>query len=151
MIDPHEPFITECYRLAMSAVRKGNHPFGALLVKGGRVVLTAENSVESDRDCTRHAELNLVSRAMRELGPEDVRRCTLYTSTEPCVMCSGAIYWAQLPVVVYGCSAASLQAVTGEPFLIPCREILARGRRPIQVVGPILEEEGLRIHRRFWT
>jgi tRNA(Arg) A34 adenosine deaminase TadA len=151
MTNPHEPFITECYRLAESAVREGNHPFGALLMVDGGVILTAENTVVSTRDCTRHAELNLISRAVRELDLDTVRRSVLYTSTEPCVMCSGAIYWAQLPTVVYGCSAASLQAVTGEPFLIPCREILARGRRAIQVIGPVLEGEGLRIHRGFWT
>lgn len=151
MTGPHDRLIRECYDLALSAAASGNHPFGALLAMDGRVVCTAENTVGSDQDSTRHAELNLVSRAVRELGPDTVRECTLYTSTEPCIMCSGAIYWAQIPVVVYGCSAAALRTISGESFLIPCTEILSRRSRPTQVIGPVLEEEGLQIHIDFWN
>ncbi len=151
MRSPHETTIRECYRLAKRAVEKGNHPFGALLVSDDRILLTAENSVATDQDSTRHAELNLISQGLRKLGPDVVRSCTLYTSTEPCVMCSGAIYWAQIPTVVFGCSAGALRAIAGEPFLISCREVLDRGRRPTCVVGPVLEEEGLEIHREFWS
>jgi tRNA(Arg) A34 adenosine deaminase TadA len=150
MTTSHERFIQECYGLATSAVHRGNRPFGALLARNDRIVLTAENTVETDSDCTRHAELNLVSHALRKVGPEVVRECILYTSTEPCVMCTGAIYWAQIPVVVYGCSAEALRLISGDPFIISCREILGRGRHPTQVIGPVLEEEGLQIHRRFW-
>ena len=82
MPDDHERLIRECYALARSAVEIGNHPFGALLAKDGEVILTAENTVHSDGDVTRHAELNLVSRAARELDPETLSQCTLYTSTE---------------------------------------------------------------------
>ena len=142
--------IRECYRLASGAAEKGNHPFGALLARDGKPILTAENSVETDRDSTRHAELNLISRALRELGPDTVRQSTLYTSTEPCVMCSGAIYWAQIPVVIFGCTAAGLRERSGESFLVPCLDILSLGRRQTRVVGPLLEEEGRTIHRAFW-
>jgi tRNA(Arg) A34 adenosine deaminase TadA len=147
----NQKLIGECYRLARSAVAGGNHPFGALLALDGKVIFAAENSVLSDRDPTRHAELNLISRAVRELGLDLVRQSTLYTSTEPCVMCCGAIYWAEIRTVIYGCSADGLREVSGETFLVPSQDILERGRRPIRVVGPVLQDEGLAIHRAYWT
>lgn len=146
----HASWIRETYALAVQAAQKGNHPFGALLVKDAEIVLAAENSVTTSGDLTRHAELNLVSRAAQELPGETIRQCTLYTSTEPCVMCTGAIYWAGIPAIVFGVSAEAFGRLVKEPFEIPCREILARGKSTIQVNGPVLEEEGLALHRRFW-
>ena len=149
--DRDKNLIRECYRLASLAAQKGNHPFGALLARDGEIVLRAENSVGTEGDSTRHAELNLVSQALRELGADTVRQCTLYTSTEPCIMCSGAIYWAEIPAVIFGCSAAGLREKSAETFLVPCRDILSLGRRPTRVIGPLLEEEGRAIHRAFWA
>ena len=76
----HEAYIKQSYRLARSAQENGNQPFGALLVINGDVILTAENTVVTDHDITRHAEMNLVSRATRELDPENLTQSTLYTS-----------------------------------------------------------------------
>jgi len=146
----HESCIRECYELARRAVAAGNHPFGALLVHGGRIVLRAQNTVDTDRDCTRHAELNLVSAACRTLEPAALHDATLYTSTEPCAMCAGAIYWARIPRIVFGVSVAGLASVTDGSLAVPCREILRRARRPVEITGPMLEPEGLRIHREFW-
>lgn len=150
MEEPVEQLIAECFSIARSALLKGNEPFGALLARDGRVVLTAENTVNTDGDLTRHAELNLVSQAVRSFPPETLSHCTLYASTEPCVMCAGAIYWAGIPRVVYGCSTQALAMITGGSFAVPCRELFAKGGREIEVMGPVAEEEGLRIHREFW-
>ena len=145
----HEALIRVCLRLATGAQEKGNHPFGALLAENGEILLTAENTVNTDRDCTRHAELNLVSRAVRDR--ESLSHSTLYTSTEPCAMCAGAIYWAGIPTVVYGCSAASLGRITGGSLVIPCREIFSRGKHRVEVIGPVLEAEAMCVHEGFWT
>ena len=101
----HELFIRQCYDLARQAIANGDHPFGALLVRDGEVVLTAVNTVHSNRDVTQHAEFNLVSHAGRLLGYTALAESILYTSTEPCAMCAGAIFWAGIPTIVYGCSA----------------------------------------------
>ena len=146
----HEKFIQLCYTLAEKAVGNGDHPFGALLVRDGAVVQTAVNTVHSDNDETRHAEINLVSEAGRRFGPETLARCTLYTSTEPCAMCTGAIYAAGIPTIVFGCSARALYDLTGSDLSIPSRDILALGQRETAVIGPILEEEGLQIHHSYW-
>jgi tRNA(Arg) A34 adenosine deaminase TadA len=109
----HEEYIKRTYQLAKSAQEKGNHPFGALLVIDCRIVFTAENSVITDNDITRHAELNLVSKVTRELDPEPLSQSILYTSTEPCAMCTGAIFWAGISNIVYGCSSVVLGEIAG--------------------------------------
>ncbi len=148
--DNHEPFVRQCYDLARQAAANGDHPFGALLVKNGEVVLTAVNTVHSNRDVTQHAELNLVSQAGRLLGYKALSTCTLYTSTEPCAMCTGAIFWAGISTLVYGCSAKSLGQIAGNTFIVPSRQLLARATRSVTVVGPVLEAEGVEIHQAFW-
>ena len=91
----HETFIRQAIEIAASARKKGNHPFGALLADDrGRLMITAENTVMTRHDPTRHAELNLVQLACESFPPEALSKATLYTSTEPCVMCCGAIHWA---------------------------------------------------------
>ena len=126
----HEPFILQCYELARQAVANGDHPFGALLVREGEVVLTAVNTVHSNRDVTQHAELNLVSQSGRLLGYSALAESVLYTSTEPCAMCTGAIFWAGIPTIVYGCSAESLGQIAGGSFVVPSRQLLAKATRP---------------------
>ena len=145
-----EHLIEECFRIARSALQKGNEPFGALLARDGQIVLTAENTVNTDGDLTRHAELNLVSQAVQSFDAAALSQCTLYTSTEPCVMCAGAIYWAGIPRVVYGCSTGALAGLTGGSFAVPCREVFCMGKRETEVIGPVAEEEGLRLLSEFW-
>jgi tRNA(Arg) A34 adenosine deaminase TadA len=143
--------------LAAAARSHGNHPFGALLTADeGEVLAEAENTVVTDRDVTGHAETNLVRIAWRRF-PEDVlARATLYTSTEPCAMCSGAIYWAGIPRVVYGLPETALAEMTGHdpnnPTLqLPAHVVLNAGGRPVEVVGPLLVEEAAQVHDGFWN
>ena len=145
-----EKFMHQAIALAKEAVANGNHPFGALLVREGAVVLTAVNTVHTDHDITHHAELNLVSQASQQFAPEFLAECTLVTSTEPCAMCAGAIYWSGISRVVFGCSAAALGQIAGGDFLQPCKEIFAQGRRPVRVIGPVLEDEGTAVHQQYW-
>ncbi len=135
----------------------GNHPFGALLAGPDReVLIEAENTVVTERDCTGHAETNLVRAASRRFDPDLLARCTLYTSTEPCAMCAGAIYWAGIGRVFFALSEASLRELTGDhaanPTLaLPCREVFSRGQRRIVVEGPALEDDVRLVHAGFWA
>jgi tRNA(Arg) A34 adenosine deaminase TadA len=150
MSEKHEVYLQRCIELSRQAVAHGNHPFGALLVRNGEIVMEAENTVESEVDITGHAELNLVRRAVHELGEDVVRECTLYTSTEPCAMCSGAIYWSGISRVVYACSAKRLGEIAGGSLLFPCQEVFAHGVRKVEVSGPILEDAAAEVHTGFW-
>ena len=79
-------------QVAWRAREHGNHPFGALLVdENNQILMRAENTVNTARDCTGHAETNLVRLASQRYSPEQLARCTLHSSTEPCAMCAGAI------------------------------------------------------------
>ncbi len=140
--------------VARRARQHGNHPFGALLAdEQGAVLLEAENTVNTAHDCTGHAELNLMRLASRQFSARVLSRCTLYTSTEPCPMCTGAIFWGGVGRVVYALSEEGLYALTGDSpdkLLLPCREVFARGGRPVEVLGPALEEEARQVHEGFW-
>ena len=145
-----ENYIRRAVALAAAAREKGNHPFGALLVRDGEIVLEAENTVNTGVDVTAHAELNLVRKGWQELGPEVLAECTLYTSTEPCAMCCGAIYWAGIPRVVFGCSGEALYGITGGGLHTPAAEIFAHGDHALEAVGPLLENEALTVHLGYW-
>ncbi len=146
----HERWLRETFELAAAARLAGNHPFGALLVLDGRVVLRAENTVNSDRDPTAHAETNLMAAALRALSPEEIGRAILYASCEPCAMCVGTLYWGGIRTVVFGLSAFQLAALAGSDFLVPCRELLARAAHAVDVTGPLLADEAAAVHERYW-
>jgi len=142
--------------IARNARINGNHPFGAILVDAtGAQVLAAENSVVTGRDATGHAETNLVRQASGRYAPAELAEYTLYTSTEPCAMCSGAIYWAGIGRVVFALGESELRDLTGanpeNPTLaLPCREVFARGQREITVEGPVDLPEARAVHAGFW-
>ncbi len=146
----HEPFIRAAIDLAAEARRQGNHPFGALLVLDGEVVLTATNTVKTDQDPTAHAETNLVASAIRQLSPDQIRRTVLYTSCEPCAMCVGKMYWAGIRSVVYALSSEDLAVMAGPDFLVPCRELFQRATEAVSVVGPMLTDQARAVHAGFW-
>jgi tRNA(Arg) A34 adenosine deaminase TadA len=142
--------------LAARARANGNHPFGALLTdSAGNVLLTAENTVLTGRDLTGHAETNLVRLASRALEPSQLVDATLYTSTEPCAMCSGAIYWSGVCRVVYALAATELNVLTGadpdEPLLdLPCRRVFEAGGNTVEVSGPHLYQDAAAVHTGYW-
>ncbi|MGH7495640.1 MAG: nucleoside deaminase [bacterium] len=146
-----ERFIRQAIALAGQARARGNHPFGALLALDGQVLLTAENTVNTEANPTGHAETNLVLQAVRALAPEQIKNATLYTSCEPCAMCTGAMYWAGIRKVVFALSCQELAKLAGNDFLIPCRELLVRARDPVEVAGPFLSEEALEVQLDFWN
>ena len=113
MSDGNRRHLRRAIELAQQAREHGNHPFGALLVDGeGNVVLEAENTVRTDKDVTAHAETNLMRLASARFEPDYLERCTLYTSTEPCAMCAGAIYWGNIRRVVFATSQEQIHAVS---------------------------------------
>src|SRR4026209_1651512 len=134
--DLQERFLKHAIELAREARAEGNHPFGSLLTIDDAVVLTAKNTVFTDRDPTAHAETNLVAEAIRRLSPDEIRRSVLYTSCEPCAMCAGKLYWAGIRSVVFALSSDELATMAGRDFLIPCRELFDRAREPVHVTGP---------------
>ena len=151
-----EILLRRCFDVARRAIASGNHPFGAILVGGdGHVLLEMENGYMPSRDATGHAERLLATRACTTIGADILKTATLYSSAEPCAMCSGAIYWAGIGRLVYGLSEHRLRQLTGNhpenPTLdLPCREVFAAGQRVVEVVGPLLEDEAAAVHAGMW-
>jgi tRNA(Arg) A34 adenosine deaminase TadA len=150
-------FLRRSFEVARRSMRHGNHPFGAILVDDkANVLIETENGYMPARDGTAHAERLLATDACRTLGRDVLAKATLYSSAEPCAMCAGAIYWAGIGRVVYGLSEQRLRTITGNhpenPTLdLPCREVFARGQRPTEIVGPLLEDEAAALHEGVWT
>ena len=150
--------LRETLRVAAQSRDLGCHPFGALVADAaGNIVASAgNNSLPPAGDPTQHAELRAVAAAARRLTPAELEHCTLYTSAEPCCMCSGAVYWTGIGRVVYALSERRLLELTGDhpenpTFSLPCREVFARGQRRIEVSGPLIEDEAAQVHRGFWS
>ena len=141
--------------VALRAASMGRHPFGALLVApDGETVLAEQGNI----DTVNHAESTLARTAADNWPGEYLARCTLVTTFEPCAMCAGTVYWADIGRVVYGAGEDALLALTGDhpenPTLaLPCREVFARGQKAIEVIGPVAEvaEEMVATHRGFWA
>ena len=150
-----EGHLREAIAAARAARDAGNHPFGAVLVTADGRTLRGLNSVVTDRDPTGHAETNLVRLAARELDRDALRASTLYTSTEPCAMCAGAIYWAGIGRMVYALPEQGLieivAAVSDEPVLdLPSRDVFSAGGGTVIVAGPALVDEASAVHDGFW-
>jgi tRNA(Arg) A34 adenosine deaminase TadA len=151
-----ERYLLRAIDLAARARSKGNEPFGALIVDpDGNVLVEAENTVVTARDCTAHAETNAVREACARFDSELLERCTLYTSTEPCPMCAGAIFWGNVRRVVFALSQDELRRTAGDDpenamLAIPCREVFARSDREIEVSGPHLTAQAWAVHDGFW-
>ena len=147
----HAEYIRRAIDLARGARERGDHPFGALLVAGGQIVLEAENTVVSQGNPTHHAEMNLVQDAWRSLPVEVIRKSTLCASTEPCPMCTGAIFWSGIRRVVFSMPARDLGEMAGDKFCGPCKALFDRADEKTEVIGPILADEGRQVHLEFWT
>lgn len=150
-MENHDPFLREAIALSRSALDHGGEPFGSVLVRNGEVILRAENSVFSGHDMTNHAELNLIKLAAKTYDAAFLADCTLYTSTEPCAMCAGAIYWSGIGRMVFACSEARLGEIAGIGLDVPSRAVLETGTRKVTVIGPTdLREEAAAVHQDFW-
>lgn len=140
--------------VAKEAAEFGHHPFGAVLVaQDGEKVLMKQGNLNS----IQHAETEISRRAFAQYNPEYLWDCTLVTTFEPCVMCAGNIYWANIGNLVYGVEEITLKKLTGtnknNPTMsLPCRTVFQAGQKPILVAGPFpeLEDELVAPHRTFW-
>ncbi len=137
------------------ALAAGHHPFGAVLVGPDHETVWAE---QGNLDTVNHAEAVLARAAARNWSADALWGCTLYTTVEPCCMCAGTHYWANIGRLVYGMAERRLLELTGNhpgnPTLdLPCREVFARGQKDIRVWGPVpeVEAEIAALHIDFWT
>jgi len=130
-----EEFMKLAVDLAIeNVVKKNGGPFGAVIVKDGIIVGIGQNQVTAMDDPTAHAEIQAIRAACKYLNSYQLLDCELYTSCEPCPMCFGAIYWARLKKVYYGCTSQDAAQIGFEDQYIYNQLYLPPERRAIPMI-----------------
>ena len=140
--------------VAREAAEHGHHPFGAVLVGPDDRILMRQGNLNT----VRHAETEICRRAADAYPPDFLWSCTMVTTGEPCAMCTGTLYWANIGRLVFGYEETKLLGFTGDHAKNPTmnlasRTVLSYGQKSIEVHGPFpeIEDELLAPHRTFWA
>lgn len=141
MTENHEKYMRLALDEARQALAQGEIPIGAVVVCRDRVIARAHNLTETLTDPTAHAEMQAITIAACELGGKYLTECTLYVTVEPCTMCAGALGWAQVPRIVYGCRDEKRGFLTFAPHALHPKA---------QVLGGILEDECRQLMQDFF-
>ena len=138
---------------AGEAAAHGHHPFGAVLVVPDDAILMRQGNI----DTVHHAEAEIARRAAAAYSPEFLWTCTMVSTFEPCAMCTGTLYWANIGRLVFGVEETKLLTLAGNdpanPTLsLSSRTVIASGQKQIEVHGPFpeIEDELVARHRGFW-
>ena len=146
-----EVFMQKAIELSRLAVAHGNEPFGAVLVKDGEIVFTNENQIYTRHDPTFHGEAGLIREFCAQTNVTDLRDYTMYSSCEPCFMCSGAMVWVKLGRLVYGASNIELEAILGNEGCCCSQMVFDHSFWQPQVTAGVLREESLSILREYFS
>lgn len=142
-------FMKEAIRIAVENVEnKTGGPFGAVVVKEGKIIASSGNTVVPDNDPTAHAEVNAIRKACRGLKSFQLTGCEIYSSCEPCPMCLGAIYWARPKAVYYACTKEDAAEGGFDDSFIYKEIVLDGSRRFIPFVNQ--KEEGAGKEFELW-
>lgn len=146
-----EFFMEKAIELSAKAVENGNEPFGAVLVKDGKIVYTNENQIYTRHDPTFHAEMGLIRRFCEETGVTDLHDYTLYSSCEPCFMCSGAMVWMNLGRLVFCAGNDDLEEILGNEGCSTTELVFANSFRKPVVKGGVLRENSIEILKKYFS
>jgi tRNA(Arg) A34 adenosine deaminase TadA len=131
-------------RIAIEEAKKGDYPFGAVIVKDNKILVKAHNSSAGSIDPTAHAEINAIRQACKKLNTKYLSECTLYATCEPCPMCFTAAWWAQIPRIVYGAKDADVPEDEWK-INVTAEYLNKKSRNKIQINGEFLRAECLKL------
>lgn len=134
---------------AMRGIEAGQTPFGACIVRDGRLIVAAHNTVWADTDITAHAEVVAIRRACATLKTVDLSGCVIYSTCEPCPMCFSACHWARISKIVYGATIGDARAAGFNELNIQAPEMKQLGGSTVEVVGGVLATEAAALFRRW--
>ena len=133
-------FMRKAIALSVDNIKNGGGPFGAVIVKDGKIIATGVNRVTANTDPTAHAEVNAIRKAARKLRTFDLAGCDIYTSCEPCPMCLGAVYWAHLDKMYYGNTKSDAKSIGFDDSFIYDEIELKPENRQVKSVQMLPEE-----------
>ena len=141
----HEKFM----RSALVEAKKGDLPYGAVIVKDNEIVSRGYNTAQTDNDVSAHGEINALRAFTQKYGYslEALKGYTLYTTCEPCPMCAAACVWAGVSKVVFGASTEQLINLGTKQIDLACETFVEKGFHSIEVVGGILADECLELFK----
>ena len=145
-----EAFMKKAIELSRLAIAHGNEPFGAVLVKDDEIVFTNENQIYTKHDPTFHGEAGLIREFCAQTSITDLHEYTLYSSCEPCFMCSGAMVWVKLGRLVYGASNMELEGIFGNEGCDCSKIVFEHSFWKPQVTAGILREESLEVLKAYF-
>lgn len=149
--EQHERYMGMAIALSEKNVKDGSGgPFGAVIVKDGKIVAQSSNSVTSTNDPTAHAEVSAIRLAAKELNSFDLSGCVIYTSCEPCPMCLGAIYWARISKIYYAGTRDDAEEIGFDDKFI-YRELNRPAEKRQLPSVQIMREESLEVFRKWST
>jgi tRNA(Arg) A34 adenosine deaminase TadA len=133
-------FLMQAIETASGNIADGGGPFGAVVVREGRVISRSGNRVVSEHDPTAHAEVLAIRMAAAALGTHDLSGCVIYSSCEPCPMCLGAIYWSGIRRVVYASDRYRAAAAGFDDEMIYSELALDKESRSIRMDRALTDE-----------
>ena len=146
-----EVFMEKAIELSRLAVEHGNEPFGAVLVKDDEIVFTNENQIYTKHDPTFHAEAGLIREFCAKTGISELQEYTLYSSCEPCFMCSGAMVWVKLGRLVYGASNIELENILGKEGCNCSKLVFDNSFWKPEVTEGVLRDESLEVLKGYFS
>lgn len=128
-------------KLAIEEAKKGDSPYGAVIVKDNEVIASSHNTVRRDSDPSAHAEMNVIRSLTSKKNNPSLEGYTIYTTGEPCPMCAAACVWAGISEIVVGASIEDLIGANQSQINISCEEVIAKGFKEIKVTKGVLRKE----------
>ena len=129
----------------------GNPPFAAVIECDGEVLMSAANDSRTTGNPLRHSEMIAIEGVIKKFGPAVLLKSHLYSSNEPCPMCVGACIWSGIHNVTYFLAQEDIAEIRGWGKFIPAKTIASADDSGICLNGPIMNEEMLRMHEKFWS
>lgn len=135
----HERFMY----LALAEAKKGDSPYGAVIIKDDEVVAKAYNTVIRDSDPSAHAEMNAIRALTNKNKSPSLEGYIIYASGEPCPMCAAACIWAGVEEIIIGASIQDLIDINQSQIHLSCEEIIAKSSKKIKVTKGVLQQESI--------
>lgn len=136
----HIPYMQQCIVLGKKAMLQGDPPVGALIVKDNELIGIGIEAGKSTKNITKHAEIEAVNDALEQSKLKDLNGCILYTTHEPCIMCSYVLRHYKVQTIVYGTNVEHVGGVTSDLKVMLTSEVPKWGKPP-QIIGGILRDE----------
>lgn len=134
-------YMNRCEELGNAAAKKGNSPVGAIIVKDGVIISEAQEAGKTKNDITCHAEIEAIRIAVKKLGSSDLSKCILFTTHEPCIMCSYAIRFYKIKKVVYKNNVDYLGGISSSMPLLISDDVPPHWSKPPEIVHLQSEKE----------